>query len=219
MTDPTTSEQQPKLGPWRNIYEISLPESALRRKQFSCPDPQLFPTHPQQTLKQYHRYDAANYSAADLDARDDECVVSRLTRASEVARTRIIEEEDRNGRRIPCIVATQSHYVTISDTYIDRCGNYYRGVYSINFLKIDESMGTLFSKGRTTYDDDEENRRTGYSGNTYSGNTYAVPVSEFDYLAELLPGDMEGINRGRAIAIGNTHDLAQDKLIFISRRN
>jgi hypothetical protein len=203
------------LGPYRNHFNIGVPVGALVIKRFACPrDPNLYPTHPSQGTKEYHLYDTAQYSNQQLDGRDDTCLVSQV-RAHPRARPlnpatvqRIIREAEANGRRIACLQADIAHRVVLSDTYIDACGNYYRGVKRTSFLQSNESMGTLFSPGRTNYD-----RGNSVSDGQYDGDTYPVRHTEFAFLAELLPGDMPKITQARAAARA-THTLDTAGRIF-----
>uniref|UniRef100_A0AAN0NLR3 Uncharacterized protein n=1 Tax=Yoonia rhodophyticola TaxID=3137370 RepID=A0AAN0NLR3_9RHOB len=105
-------------------------------------------------------------------------------------------------------MADRVHRVMLSDTYIDACGNYYRGVKSMQFLESDENMGTLFSPGRTNYrvPDTAFDER-------YDGHTYPVPNVDFAFLAAILPEDMDKIATERRRA-RQTHQLDQAGRIF-----
>jgi hypothetical protein len=204
------------LGVFRDRDTGAGPLSGLRPKRFLCPgDPNLYPTHPSQMLKLYHDYQTARYDHRAIDARHEACTISRLgnkhpsagqPRADVVAR--IIAEAEASGRRIHCQQADILHRTYVSDTYIDACGNYYRGVKRVEFLERDENMGTLWSLGRHTADvgrsSDEGQRDQG---------TYAVPNTDFFLLAELLPDDMPKIERQRAAA-RSTHTLDAAGRIF-----
>ncbi len=216
MPQDFTSES---LGSFRNYYPISVPLNGLRGKPFQCSqDSNLYPTHPSQDKKMYHVYDRAQYSARELDARQEECALSRIRNdhtgrrtMSEGAIERLIARAEETGRRIPCLQGHYIHRVVLSDTYIDACGNYYRGVKRLSFREADENMGTLFSPGRTNY------RVSGSQLNErYDGHTYAVPHTDFRALAELLDGDMEAITRGRERA-RRTHVLDAAGRIFSLR--
>jgi hypothetical protein len=204
------------LGAFRSHYPVSSPIMTLKRKRFQCPqDSSLYPTHPAQTLKEYHRYDRAVYDRLQLDGRDDQCLLSQVADRRPGVRPRpqatvdrVIREAERTGRKIHCQLGDEVHWVVMSDTYIDACGNYYRGVKQMLFLKSDESMGTLFSAGRTSYE-----VQGGFKGEQYDGATYAVRHTEFIFLAELLGNDMAGITRGRAAA-RQTHTLDAARRLF-----
>jgi hypothetical protein len=204
------------LGPLRPVNTGAGPTSDLRTKSFACPqDPNLYPTHPSQMLKLYHNSETARFDHRAIDARHEACVVSRLgnkwPNSSEVSPrvvARIIAEAEAAGRRIPCQMGDVFNRVYISDTYIDACGNYYRGVKYVEYLSLDEHMGTLWSPGRHTADKGP----TRQDGQVVQG-TYAVPHTDFFLLAELLPGDMAGIERERAAA-RSTHTLDAAGRIF-----
>lgn len=122
---------------------------------------------------------------------------------------RIIAEAEESGRRILCQQGDVAHRVILSDTYIDACENYYRDIKQLEFRQSIENEGTLFSPGRTNY------RVQGAAANErYDGDTYPVPHTDFLFLAELLPGNMERIKRGRATA-RETHRLDEDGRRFL----
>jgi hypothetical protein len=204
------------LGPYRNLYPVTTPVTVLRHKAFACPnDANLYPTHPSQVLKEYHAYDSARYNQREIDGRSEACLVSRV-RAHPNARqpsaasvARIIAEAEANGRGIPCLQADAVHRVVLSDTYIDACGNYYRGVKRLSFLGSQENMGTLFSAGRTSY-----NQGASVTDGQYDGPTYAVPYTDFVFLAELLPNDMGRITQARSAARA-THKLDETGRLFL----
>jgi hypothetical protein len=210
-----------ELGDFRNHYPVGVPATSLRIKRFACPqDPNLYPTHPSQVTKEYHVYDRAQYDRAQLDGRDEACILSQVRDArpgirnnrSQAAIDRIIAQAEQSGRRIPCQIGDYVHRVTLSDTYIDACGNYYRGVKRMTFTQSNENMGTLFSPGRTSY-----NRGATMADGQYDGDTYAVNHREFAFLAELLAGDMGKIEQARAAA-RSTHTLDAARRLFRLRR-
>lgn len=190
------------------------PLSSLQLKSFACSGSQnLYPTHPSQMLKLYHDYQTARYDHRQIDAQHDGCALSRLgsddpragqPRADVVAR--LIAESEATGRPIRCQLGHILHQVFVSDTYIDACGNYYRGVKWVEFLELDENMGTLWSRGRHTF-----NTPDGLQADNF---TFAVPHTDFFVLAELLPGDMAGIERLRAAA-RETHTLDATGRLFL----
>lgn len=204
------------LRDFRNYYPVGTPPEALTIKPFQCSQgDNLYPTHPSQTLKTYHIYDRAGYDSRQLDGRDDTCILSQIHDGRPNARprsqaliNRVIAQAEQTGRRIPCQLGDYVHRVMLSDTYIDVCGNYYRGVKSMQFLESQENMGTLFSPGRTNYrvTDSRFNER-------YDGHTYPVARTEFVFLAELLPGDMGRITSERRRA-RQTHQLDRAGRIF-----
>lgn len=205
------------LGPFREYAVINVPLESLQRKLFQCPqDPMLYPTHPGQTLKEYHIGDRARYSPRELDGRDDECILSQIgdkrpgvrNNRSPTSINRIIRRAEDTGRRIPCQIGDEALRYVLSDTYIDACGNKYRGVKGVEFLKSEENMGTLFSAGRTQYRV-PQSRFEEY----YAGPTYPVNHSDFLFLAELLPDDEDKIKSARAAA-RSTHTLDEDGRIF-----
>jgi hypothetical protein len=205
------------FGPTRIRDTGGVPLSSLKEKFFACrSDASLYPTHPSQVLKQYHSYETARYNHLMLDGRDYECAISRLGNDHPRARqpnpatvARIIAEAEASGRRIPCQMGEVQHVVYLSDTYIDACGNYYRGVKYLSFLETDENMGTLWSPGRNTMDTGRD-----ITAGQVDGSTFPVPFSDFFSFAELLPGDMATIERERAAA-RSTHTLDAAGRIFL----
>jgi hypothetical protein len=206
------------LGPARNVPGYAdIPLSALTHKRFACPqDPKLYPTHPSQYAKEYHIFKQATYDRTQIDGRDDACMLSQVKddrpgmvdRVSNAVRNRIIAQADASGRKIFCQLGHVIHQVVLSDTYIDACGNYYRGIKRFAYKKSDDNMGTLFSPGRTSY-----NKGATMADGQYDGDTYAVDHREFYFLAELLPGDMSKINEQRAVA-RSTHTLDASRRLF-----
>jgi len=133
------------LRDFRNHYLITTPLEALTIKPFQCSqDDKLYPTHPSQSLKEYHVYDRAEFDRRQIDGRDDECLLSQVQDLRPGARPRsqslidrVISQADERGRPIPCQLGNSVHRVMLSDTYIDACGNYYRGIKSMQFLETE----------------------------------------------------------------------------------
>jgi hypothetical protein len=134
-----------------------------------CPDPKLYPTHPQQRSKSYHVYRVAVYENEKLAADSPVC---KLTS---------------NGAKKFCLLADTFQYAVISDVFQDACGGLYRGVWSVGFLKRDDNVGMLLSKGRTVY----TKPNASFEGDVEDGQTYALEAKDFLLLTAPFPGDKE----------------------------
>jgi hypothetical protein len=169
--------------PWRKSNEVaydgSVPDpSELRIKAVSCGDKTLWPTHPQQTTKNYLHGIYASYDHTKLPADSHACNRASTNRRS-------------------CLSATWAYVFIMSDTYQDSCGNYFRGYWMVNYLKKDDNMGTLLSKGRTVY----QTPGAQFKGDYDTAQTYGVEPREFLFLAELESGDMAKIRRDSEAAL------------------
>lgn len=135
----------------------------------SCGDKDLYPTHPQQMSKTYHVYRVANYTNNLIPANSRVCKITT------------------NGSVKYCVQTDTFSYSVISDIYQDGCGNLYRGVWNVGFLKRDDNMGTLFSKGRTMY----EKENSQFRNDMEEGQTYSLSRKDFLFLTPAFPGDKE----------------------------
>lgn len=162
--------------PWREstdfvIVDAISPDEA-RELPLTCESSTLWPTHPFQTTKEYLWAGFAHYEHHKLPVDSYACM-----RPSPTNRF--------------CLMGAIAMAVVMSDTFEDECGNTYRGYWLVTYLKHDENMGTLFSKGRTAYP------RPGgpYEYDMIEGDTYPVKTKDFLFLGELLPLDHENISR------------------------
>ena len=135
----------------------------------SCRGKDLYPTHPQQMSKIYHVYRVANYTSNLVPADSRVCKITS------------------RGTVKHCLQPDSFSYAVISDIFQDGCGNIYRGVWKVGFLKRDDNMGTLFSKGRTMY----EKENSQFRNDMEEGQTYAVGRNDFLFLTPAFPGDKE----------------------------
>lgn len=155
----------PKSPKLSDVQELSLKCSK---------DSFLYPAHPQQYTKEYLHGIYANYLHHKLPVTSAACTMP-------------------NPNRRFCLRSTYANLYIMSDLYEDACGNYYRGYWLTAFLKSDESMGTLFSKGRTAY----EKPNSQFPGEYVMGDTYKVSVNDFLFLGSLLQGDLIKIQNAR----------------------
>lgn len=137
----------------------------------------LYPAHPQQDTKEYLYGAYANYTHHKIPVDSSACMT-------------------RNPGKTYCLRATYANMVIMSDIYQDGCGNLYRGYWLTSYLKNEESMGTLFSKGKTAY----PKLRSEFPGEYEMGGTYKIPKSEFLFFGQLLPNDLKRVQEGRAQA-------------------
>lgn len=136
----------------------------------SCKDQMLYPTHPQQDTKIYHVYRSARYDLKKLEPAP--------------SASNVCMKSNKAAKKF-CTIADTYQYVVMSDTFQDGCGNLYRGVWNFGFLKRDESMGTLFSKGRTMY----QKPNSEFENDMYVAQTYSLEHKDFLFLTPLFDGD------------------------------
>lgn len=156
-----------------------------------CSDKRLYPTHPQQNSKIYHLYRNGHYDYAQVPVESRVCKI-KSSSASPV-----------------CQRADTFSYAVISDIYTDACGNIYRGIWNRAFLKQDDTMGTLFSKGRKMYQ--KENSKI--ANDMEDGGTDAQDQSDFLFLTHAFPGDEE-IARDLAAKAMETHTFDPKSHLF-----
>ena len=170
------------LGEWQEntdfVMNDPLPPHLVRAKPFSCSEKRLFPTHPSQGTKEYLHAVYSMYDHGRLPPNSYACLI-------------------RNPTGKFCVRAATAMIVVMSDTYTDNCGNLYRGYWLVTYLKSDESMGTLYAKGRTAYPKPDSE----FENDFIEGSTYVVSQDDFMILAELLPDDKLKIEAEKARAL------------------
>lgn len=172
----------------------------LPKVQLNCPaDPDgLYPTHPQQEVKHYHRFDWGTYDHFKLKGDDEGCSLgSRYKNA--------------NGE-YSCLRPDTVYSVVMSDVYRDRCGHLYRAYWQLLYLKTNENMGTLFSLGRTLY----PNPNSSFPNDFVMGDTYRVSRAQVLFLSAPLTGDREKIIRSQQSA-QRTHRFDPERLLFFTK--
>lgn len=166
----------------------SLPHVEVSR---GCQDKHLYPTHPQEYSKTYHVFRIAVYDAGTVPAKSHTCKVHS------------------NSEKPYCLLADTYEYAVISDIFQDACGGLYRGFWNVGFLKQDDNMGYLLSKGRTIY----PKPNSEFAGDVEEGQTYAVDQSDFLLLAAPFPGDKEAAAKLASQALA-THDFDPHTHLF-----
>ena len=151
-----------------DIDVMTLPHIPL-----TCADTTLYPTHPQQNTKLYHVFRSARYDQTKMTGDAEACSLSSKYPSA-------------NGIKA-CLRPDYLEYAVISDIYRDTCGNFYCGVWDVAFLKANDNMGILFSKGRTLYQKPE----AGDILDMYIGDTYGVSADEFLFLTPVFGPDLE----------------------------
>ncbi len=157
----------------------------------------LYPTHPQQSLKLYSISQWGEFDMNRVDAEDSHVCLVKTNRSS--------------GKQ-SCLRTDTAITVVLSDVFMDRCGELYRAFKEISFVKQDETMGTLFSPGRTTYRDPKSE----FSQSYISGGTYAVPANIFAKIGPPLRSDIEKIEELRSEAMA-THYYDPQSHLFIQK--
>lgn len=172
----------------------------LPRTEINCAaDPTgLYPTHPQQDVKHYHRFDWGTYDHGKLKGDDEGCSMS---------------SKFKNARgEYSCLRPDVIYSVIMSDVYRDRCGNLYRAYWELLYLKTNENMGTLFSLGRTLY----PNPASSFPGDYVMGDTYKVSRTQMMFLSPVLNGDREKVARAQQNA-QRTHRFDESRLLFFTK--
>lgn len=173
---------------------------SAKKLELNCANQNLYPTHPQQTTKEYHVFLKGQFDVARLPGTSRACHLHNNARGDSPKR---------------CLVPEQMEFALISDTYEDSCGQKYRAYWVVSFLQKDETMGTLLSQGRTVYPDESSQ----FQNDMIDGQTYAVPVREFLFLTELLPGDDKKISGEQKRALQHTHTFNPQTQLFDLKRN
>ncbi len=178
-------------------YVTTEPDiKSLTPISLKCAEPTLYPTHPQQTQKTYHVFKTGQYNHQKLNGDDDGCAMSSGTVGSK-------------GTRF-CLRPDAAEYAVISDVFMDRDGNSYRAFWEVQFLKKAESMGSLFSKGRTVY----PNPKSQIPNDMQLGGTYPVSANEFLFLTEPFPGDIEKAQKQKLQALQGGFRFDPQTLLF-----
>ncbi len=137
----------------------------------NCSSANLYPTHADQSTKQYHQFNYGSYDINKLKAEDPTCLLpSKYKNAA---------------GKYYCQRSDILYSTVISDTYRDLCGNQYRAFWRVTYLKQNDNMGTLFSRGRTMY----QNPGSDFPGDVVLGGTYITNVKDFLFLSPLFTGD------------------------------
>ena len=169
--------------PWRPSQEVAYGQrptnpSLLTEIQVNCRDKKLWPTHPQQSTKEYMYAVQAPYDHSRLPGTSEACMRA-------------------NYNQRLCVRATWANIFIISDLYEDSCGNTYRAYWTTSYLQNQESMGTLVSKGRTVYPKPNAQFRNEF----VTGYTFSLMPRDFLFLSSPWAGDREKIVRDRNRAL------------------
>lgn len=197
------SDPQAFLG-WREVdgyvsSRVNL--QTLQKVTVDCPKgTALYPTHPQQDTKLYHVFNVGKYNQAKLNGDSEVCALS---------------SKFKNSRgTLTCLAPDLIYEVVISDTYEDACGNLYRGFWKREFKKSEESMGTLFSLGRTLYE------RPGalFKNDFYVDSTYSLDAKDFLFLTPAFKEDSVLVSQARARILGVTHTYDSQSHLYIYKQ-
>jgi len=161
---------------WTKDYALShslnktTPEDFDYKSQKSC-SKELFPAHPYSATKSYHYAVWKRFDHKILPGNSYSCLTKTY---------------QKNPK---CLRSGELHLVVLSDTYVDKCGNYFRGFFSVAYNSDDENMGTLLSKGRTV----RQIPGSPFRGDYEAADTYAVSSKDFFFLAPLFKKDEQRI--------------------------
>ncbi len=147
---------------------------SLTPVNYSCKngDGRLYPVYPEQFSKIYHLhlngvYDARTMAQERGSGGQPYCEISS------------------RGPKAVCQTASRFNFVLASDVFLDSCGNIYRAYWNARFLKNQESVADLFSKGRTQeWDPAYDNDFSNWQARTSS--TYALTLDDVFMLSQPL---------------------------------
>ena len=183
---------------WRSDSQTtssSIDPTKLAPKTIACEDKNLYPTHPMMDRKLYHLGYTGQYDYWRLQRDEPGCLVGGMSKVKGV---------------FPCLSSDRLQHVIISDTYQDRCGNYYRGFSQQVYLKKEENMATLFSRGRTMY----LNHQSPFANDYLIGETYSVDSKSLMLVSDLFEGDLSAIRSGREAALKSDFVFNGQSLLF-----
>lgn len=175
--------------PWKKNDDIVMDKkplmpNQLQQTELNCKDRRLWPTHPQQDTKEYSYGDFAYYDYTKLPARSSACTIPNPTKKY-------------------CLRATSAHLTIASDLFEDNCGNIYRGYWFVSYLKSDENMGTLLSKGRTVI----PRPNSEFENDLMNGDSYVLDRDIFLFLAKPSKQDLLNMKSSRARALIKEYEL------------
>ena len=150
----------------------------LKEIKIQCPNKNLWPTHPQESTKEYIFGMFAKYNNSKLPANSYACSIT-------------------NSSHQLCLMTTSAYLTVMSDLYLDECGNYYRAYWLVSFLKKDDNMGTYLSKGRTIFPDPHGQ----FSGEVVYGPTYSVASQEFLFLTPAVSSEINKVENEKNLAL------------------
>lgn len=182
----------------------AMPVSNFTRIEIACDSDKLYPTHPSMIAKDYHVFLTGSYDHFKLTANDEACKIPAPKGSKKNAEG-----------KLGCLASYKIHYALISDIFVDKCGNLYRGFEEQMFFPELNRMQDLWSLGRCTFPDPNSELNNGNSKivEAIAGHTYAVARSQFVFLTQLFPGDLEKIQRARTSAL-ETHIFNPATLLF-----
>ncbi len=173
LIDTPSSYALTKWKDKKGYASMPLDLNTVRKVNLNCESKTLYPTHPEQTTKQYHSYVIASYDTYKLNPNDEACT---------------LKSKYKNGAgKHYCQRSSTVESAVISDLYRDECSNIYRAFWRVTFLTTHDNMGTLFSKGRTMY----PKPHSEFFGDMVIGDTYAVNESDFLFLSEVFASDVK----------------------------
>lgn len=182
LIDPTAFPDAHLLKGWNDNADFVItrhekPET-IRKVTFNCPSSNIWPTHPQQYTKEYQAAFWSHYDHGKLSVNSPACLRA-------------------NPSNRFCVMATWADAVFMSDLYNDECGNTYRGYWLVSYLHADETMGTLFAKGRTVYPKPDSE----YEGEFETGDTYFSNASDFLFFSNVTNLELQQIEMSRQNAL------------------
>ncbi len=167
----------------------------LRPAEIHCSSTQLTPSSPDMSAKEYFNAMYGVYDHRKLNPESGLCLI-------------------RSKSKKPfCLKADGLYYVVVSDLYQDKCGNYYRGYTEVMFQKSYETMGTLFSPGRTMY----QNPKSEFQGDMIVGHTYPVEAGDFYFLRAASPEEIAKIRDAKAFAQKRGHIFDPEKNAYLQK--
>ncbi len=176
----------------KSEQHAELDLSRLEVTGISCDSQELTPSHPSMEMKLYFNAKWGRYDDKKVPPNSGLCLIQS------------------RGKKPYCLKADAINYVIVSDLFQDKCGNFYRGYAEVLYQRSHENMGTLFSPGRTMY----QNPKSEFEGDLVSGDTYPVNASHFFFFTKATEDEIKQILKNKSIAVRKDYFFDADKNIY-----
>ena len=164
----------------------------IETTEIQCESQELTPSHPSMEMKLYFNAKWGRYDDRKVSPKSSLC---------------LIQSRSKNP---VCLKADTVNYVIVSDLFQDRCGNFYRGYAEVLFQRSFENMGTLFSPGRTMY----QNPKSEFEGDLVSGNTYPVDSAQFFFFTKATDEEVKQIVKNKSVAARQGYSFDPEKNLY-----
>jgi len=176
----------------RSEQHDELDFSRIETTEIACDSQELTPSHPSMEMKLYFNAKWGRYDDKKVPPKSSLCLIQS------------------RAKNPICLRADAINYVIVSDLFQDKCGNFYRGYAEVLYQRSFENMGTLFSPGRTMY----QNPKSEFEGDLLSGDTYPVNASQFFFFTKATEEEAMQILRNKSVALKQGYFFDADKNIY-----